>query len=97
MNYVNEPPPVKCKKYKLAICLYKLYNIEFNPIEFYLLNFNQILTSRQMNFTIVKSNRTRVGLNSLAKRLHILNGIIPLEWLNLSIETFKVRCKKLLL
>ena len=89
--------PCKMQKYKLAICLHKLYNIEFNPIEFYLLNFNQILTSRQRNFSIVKSNRTRVGLNSLANRLHILNGIIPLEWLNLSIETFKVRCKKLLL
>ena len=89
--------PSKMQKYKLAICLHKLYNIEFNPIEFYLLNNNQVVTSRQRNFIILKSNRTRVGLNSLANRLHTINGVIPLDWLNLSIETFKVRCKKLFL
>ena len=89
--------PSKMQKYKLAICLHKIYNIEFNPIEFYLLNNNQVVTSRQRNFIILKSNRTRVGLNSLANRLHTNNGLIPLDWLNLSIETFKVRCKKLFL
>ena len=88
--------PCKMQKYKLAICSYKLYNVEFNSIEFYLLNNYQVVTSRQRNFVIIKGNRTRVGLNSLAYRLHTINGIIPLEWLNLSIESFKVRCKKLL-
>ena len=34
----NRATPIKMQKYKLAICLYKLYNSEFNPIEFYLLN-----------------------------------------------------------
>ena len=33
-------------KYKMALCLYKLYNQDFNPIEFSHLNFNQILTGR---------------------------------------------------
>ena len=89
--------PSKIQKFKLAICLHKLYNIEFNPTEFYLLNDNQVVTSRQRNFIILKSNKTRVGLNSLANRLHSINGDIPLEWLNLSIETFKIRCKKLYL
>ena len=93
----NRATPIKMQKYKLAICLYKLYNSEFNPIEFYLLNFNQVVTSRQRNFIIVKSNRTRVGLNSLANRLYTINGIVPLEWLNLSIDSYKIRCKKLLL
>ena len=89
--------PCKMQKYKLAICLYKLYNTEFKPIEFYLLNYNQVVTSRQRNFFIIKSNNIRVGLNSISNRLHTINGIIiPLEWLNLSIELYKVRCKRLL-
>ena len=50
-----------------------------------------------VNIIIVKSNRTRVGLNSLANRLYTINGIVPLEWLNLSIDSYKIRCKKLLL
>ena len=37
----NRATPCKILKYKLAICLYKLNNMEFNPIKFYLLNFNK--------------------------------------------------------
>ena len=33
----------------------------------------------------------------LTDRLSSLNGMIPLEWLNNSIETYKVKCKNLLL
>ena len=59
------------------------------------INFNQILTSRQSKFITLKSNRTKIGLNSLANRLYILNGNIPLDWLNLAIGTFEVKCKEL--
>jgi hypothetical protein len=41
-----------------------------------------------------KSNNKRVGLNAFANRVYILNGRIPLDWLNMSINTFKVHCKK---
>ena len=37
--------------------------------------------------TIIKSNRTKVGLNALSNRLHSINSLIPLDWLNLSIES----------
>ena len=39
----------------------------------------------------------RVGLNALSNRFHCLNDLIPLSWLNMSMNTFKVNCKKLLL
>ena len=45
----------------------------------------------------LKSNTFKVGLNSLANRLAFLNNEIPLEWLNMLIETFKIHCKKLYL
>ena len=70
---------------------------EYNVVEFCMLNFNQVITSRQTNFITLKNNRTKVGINSLSNRLHVINNLIPLEWLNLSIGSFKVNCKKLLL
>ena len=82
-------------KYKLALCLYKLYNSNFNTFEFTLLNFNQVLTGRQTNFIILKSNNSKVGLNRLANRLHYINNFIPLNWLNQSFDTYKIKCKKL--
>ena len=71
--------------------------MNYNVIEFCSLNINQVITSRQTKFVTVKSNRTKVGLNSLSNRLHTINNLIPLEWLNLTIGSYKVNCKKLLL
>ena len=100
-NYIHtsckRASPEQMMKYKMALCLFKLYNQEYNSIEFLLLNFNQVLTTRQTTFKLIKNNRTRVGLNSLANRLYLLNGFIPLVWLNSCIGTFKVNCKKLFL
>ena len=76
--------------YKCAIQLFKLYNAKEHSLEWVKLNVNQILTSRQMNFLIMKTNNNKVGLNILTNRLHVLNGIIPLSWLNLTLRTFKV-------
>ena len=86
--------PEMYMKYKLALSLYKLYNVPFNPIEFQLLNFNQILTGRQLNFCTVRSNSFKVGMNCLSNRLHSINNLIPLSWLNLSQDSFKIKCKE---
>ena len=89
--------PEKLMQYKLAICLLKIYNTDFNSKEFIRLNINQIITSGQDNFMALKSNNIKIGINCLANRFYILNGKIPLQWLNSKIETFKIKCKKLLL
>ena len=89
--------PEMFMKYKLALCLYKLYNESFNSIEFAQLNFNQVLTGRQENFKIIRNNVYKVGLNSLSNRLHFINDQIPLNWLNCSFGTYKIRCKSLFL
>ena len=83
--------------YKLALCLHKLYTIEFNPIEYVLLNVNQILTSHQMSFYTLNSKIFKVGINSLSNRFNLLNNKIPLEWLSLSLSSSKIKCKKLVL
>ena len=83
--------------YKTALSLFKLYNNDYNPLEFALLNFNQILTGRQTNFISIKSNVRKVGINCLGNRLTVINNKIPLDWLNLSLNTYKINCKKLFL
>ena len=42
-------------------------------------------------------NKNKEVVIELMERKHIPNGKIPLQWLNSSIETFKIKCKKLLL
>ena len=83
--------------YKYAIQLFKLYNSNGHSLEWISLNLNQILTTRQTNFITMKTNETKVGMNILSNRLYVLNGLIPLSWLNVTLNTFKVNCKRLLL
>ena len=90
----NRATPDNYLLYKHALCLFKLLTEQnTHTYEWIALNFNQILTSRQVKFKAVKANRKRVGLNALANRLSILNDRIPLDWLNLSYESYKVKCK----
>ena len=83
--------------YKHAILLHKLYNKNFPETEWIALNFQQLLTSRQLKFSIIKTNRCKVGNNILANRLHILNNKIKLSDLNESVSTFKINQKNILL
>ena len=90
----NRATPEAILYYKLAIQLYKLYNSNVDTYDWVLLNSNQIFTSRQMTFMAFKSNTTKVGLNLLVTRLSILSGKIPLCWLNESMTSFKLKCKR---
>ena len=94
----NRATPATFMLYKHSLTLYRLYNSTQKPtLEWCALNSEQILTSRQLNFKIRRSNNLKVGLNALACRLFILNDMIPLQWFNKSFDTFKVNCKKLIL
>ena len=93
----NRALPNAIMTYKHAIQLYKIYNATEFTSDWTILNFNQIITSRQNTFMTLKSNERKVGINILANRLSILNGKIPFEWLNCSLPSYKIHCKKLLL
>ena len=38
--------------------------------------------------------KNKVVFDAIANRFYILNGLIPLNWLNSSSETLKINCKK---
>ena len=91
----NRATPDNIMQHKLALSLHELYNKDFNSIEFVHLNFLLILTSRQTSFKTLKNNAYKVGMNSLTNRPTHINVVIPLTWLNMLIDTYKIHCKKL--
>jgi hypothetical protein len=81
--------PLMSAKYKLALLLYKTFNEAIPINEWIALNFNQIKTSRQLSFKYEPSNKYVVGKNVPSNRFSDINGLIPLEWLNKSVVSFK--------
>ena len=55
------------------------------------------LASLFSSFISNKTNNYKVGMNSLSNRLWFLNGKIQLDWLGQSFDSFKIKCKGLLL
>jgi hypothetical protein len=82
---------------KLALELFKTFNNSLPPIEWFQLNFDQQITTRQTHFRVNKNNRLNLGMNALTNRFFYLNGKIPLAWLNMTFVQFKIECKNLLL
>ena len=53
-------------------------------------NFNQ----RSEFVSTFDNSRLKIGRNNLIYRLNMLNGKIKYEWLNLSLDLFKIKCKQ---
>jgi hypothetical protein len=83
--------------YKIALQLCKTFNLQLPEKEGVHLNWRQTSTSRQTMFKIIKNNNYRVGMNCQSNKFHVLNDNKPLLWLNKSLASFKIECKKLLL
>jgi hypothetical protein len=93
----NRTSPNNVGLYKIAIQLYKTFNLLLPEKEWVRLNWQQTFTSRQMTFKIIRNNKYKVGMNCQSNKFHVLNEKIPLLWLNKSLASFKIECKKLLL
>ena len=89
--------PSQMSKYRLSLKLHQIYN-KREPIQDWLdIFFNQAVGSRTRNFKIIKSNKRKIGMNLICNRLHAINDRIPLDWLNLSFLSYKLKCKELFL
>ena len=89
--------PERMMHYKLALQLHRTFNLQSPTQDWLGINFNSTYTSRQTKFIINKTCRLKVGINVLANRFHYLNGKLELNWLNLKYESYKIKCKRLLL
>ncbi len=85
------PPPINFK----LILLYNVCNSHQPPQDWLSVSFNQLLTKRQNNFEAVKAMNFKVGFNMISNCLSTLNKQIPLQWLNLSLNSYKVKWKTL--
>ena len=83
--------------YRHCLLLFKLINNKITKRDWLNLNFQMLNTSRQIHFEIRNCSVYKVGNNILSNRLTCLNRKIPLDFLNLPFETYKIKCKNLFL
>ena len=89
--------PMNFAKYRLAIQLYKIYNDDNYNDDWQDMNTQQNFNARNETFQINDFSRIKVGRNIMCNRLTVLNHQIKLDWLNLSLTTFKLKVKSLFL
>ena len=89
--------PDQMCQYRHAITLYKLMNNIICENEFLQLNFQLYENARSSKITFIKIQRFEVGKNILLNRFHDLNNLINKQWMNMSLETYKIKCKSLFL
>ena len=89
--------PIKMSMYKLAIQLFKLYNSENQTPDWIDLNIQQNFNGRSTKFLVSNCAKYKIGMNLLVNRFSALNNTIELNWLNLSLNSFKIKCKAMIL
>ena len=81
--------------YKHSLLLHSVYNFERPTLEWVKLNFNQYFKQREKNLKAHNISNYKVGkTNSLANRFICLNTLIPLDWLNLKKNKYKLLGKR---
>ena len=83
--------------YKHAITLYKLFKSQCPENDFISLNFQLIDNPRSTKLAFTKRLNYEVGKNILLNRMYELNNKIEKSWLNLGIDSYKIKCKFLFL
>ena len=81
-------------KYRHALELYNVYNSEDMNTDWIDLNMQQNFNGRNDYVHIVDHSRVRVGKDLLMNRLSLINDSINYDWLNLSKDTYKIKCKE---
>ena len=89
--------PTQMSSYKHALQLHKLYNSSTMTDDWISLNLQQNFNRRNEHFQIFKIANYKVGRNLMTNRFHPLNNKIKYSWLNDSFESYKIKCKTLLL
>ena len=84
-------------KYKTSLQLYKLYNDTTSSLEWQHLFFIQNFNDRNQKANFFDASKYKIGKNLITNRLTVINNQIPLDWLNLTPISYKLKCKDLFL
>jgi hypothetical protein len=88
--------PDEFTMYRHAILMYKLFNYQ-EPINEHLhANFQLVDNPRLTKIVFRRSQNLECGKNILLNCFVELNNLIEKEWMNLSLDSFKIKCKALL-
>ena len=93
----NRATPTEFSNNKHALLLHELTHTEIPQSDWIDLDLLQTFNSRSSTLNFFKCNRFKIGENLLCNRFHILNGKINIEKMNLSNDSFKVKCKTIFL
>ncbi len=52
---------------------------------------------RNVRLSFVKENKYKVGLNLVKNRLHSITNVVDKKWIDLSLESYKLECKKFIM
>ena len=74
--------------------LHKLMRNELCDNELMWLNFQIVANARSQTWSFITRQNYDVGKNILLNRMHILNNKIEKNWINLTLNTYKVKCKE---
>ena len=96
-NLAKRALPAKMCMYKHAIMMYKLMKCELCEDEFLQLNFQLNHNARLPRMNFLKRQRFDVGKNVLLNRMSCLNNMIEKSWLDLGLNSYKLKCKGLFL
>ena len=87
--------PMNVMKYRLSIQLYKIMNSEDQNADWVDMNFQQNFNTRNDTIQIIDTSRLKIGKNIVMNRLSILSRLIKYDWLNLSLNSFKIKMKSM--
>ena len=91
-NLAKRALPENVCIYRHAIILYKLMRNELCDNELMWLNFQIVDNARSLTWSFITRQTYDVGKNILLNRMHILNNEIEKNWINMSLNTYKVKC-----
>ena len=83
--------------YRLALQLFKIHNSTTQKNDWLDYNFQQNFNNRMNKVQIIDRSNLRIGRNNMMNRMAYLNGKIDYDWLNLPFESYKIKCKALIL
>ena len=91
----NRATPTQMCQYKLALAMFTLFNTQEPTLDWLDMHFQQTFNQRYNFLNFVNTASYKVGNNILCNRFACLNKKIEHDWLNLTKESFKIKCKAL--
>jgi hypothetical protein len=96
-SLLNRATPKMFMAYKHALLLYRIFNDPFQSLNWVSLNFQLLFNSRDQSIRVVDTSKLKIGKNLVVNRIKLINGKIMYAWLNLTYESYKIKCKAVFL